>query len=294
MRVLVAGAQGQVGRALVAAAPAVLRTIPAGHRDFDISRPDLLRARLDADRPDLVVNCAAYTAVDRAESDIDQAMAVNRDAAGDLAAALAERDIPLIHLSTDYVFEGSKSGAYREDDATGPINAYGASKLAGEAAVARALDRHVILRTSWVYGTDGANFVRTMLRLGRDRDELSIVDDQRGCPTAASHIADAIVTIAQAIASGMGNRWGIYHYRDDGVVTWYGFAERIFAQAEPILGRIPRLVPIASGNYPTAARRPANSVLDCGLIGNAFAIAPKSLTDGLARHVGEILEATSA
>ena len=294
MRVLVAGAEGQVGRALMAAAPRGLRLRATGRETFDLTRPARMRALLDAERPDLVVNCAAYTAVDLAESETELALAVNRDGPAELAAALAERGIPLIHLSTDYVFAGDRSGAYREDDATGPINAYGAGKLAGEAAVAERLDRHVILRTSWVYGSGGGNFVRTMLRLARERDEVRVVDDQRGCPTAASHIAEVVIEVAGAIASGMGDRWGLYHYRDDEILTWYGFAERIFATAAPMLGHIPRLVAIASEDFPAAARRPANSVLDCDRIGAAFGIAPKSLATGLARHVEDILEATAA
>lgn len=294
MKVLVTGADGQVGRAVMASAPAGLQLHGVGRNAFDLTRPEQIRSGLDAYRPDLVVNCAAYTAVDRAEDEADLAMAVNRDGAADLAGALAERGIPLIHLSTDYVFDGGKAGAYTEDDATGPINVYGASKLAGEVAIAEALDTHVIVRTSWVYGTDGANFVRTMLRLARERDELSIVDDQRGCPTAASHIAEIIAVIAGEIASGMGGRWGLYHYRDDAVLTWHGFAERIFALAAPMIGRVPTLVPIASHAYPTAARRPTNSVLDCRRIECAFAVTPKSTSEGLARHIGQILEAAPA
>ena len=149
----------------------------------------------------------------------------------------------------------------------------------------------MILRTSWVYGSDGANFVRTMLRLGCERDEIAIVDDQCGCPTAASHIAAVIATIASAVAAGMDDRWGLYHYRDDGVMTWYGFAERIFARSAPLGGQLPRLVPIRTKDFPAAARRPINSVLDCTRIGRAFGIAPKSFPAGLSRHIGEILEA---
>lgn len=287
MKVLVFGADGQVGRALMTSAPVGLRLSGAGRRDCDLTDPEQVRQRLDTDRPDLVVNCAAYTAVDRAESEPDLAVAVNGTAVADLATALAERDIPLIHLSTDYVFDGDRAGPYEEDDTTGPINAYGASKLAGEVAIAERMDRYVILRTSWVYGSDGANFVRTMLRLASQRDEIAIVDDQCGCPTAASHIAAVIATIAGAVAAGMDDRWGLYHYRDDGVMTWYGFAERIFASA----GLSPRLVPIRTKDFSAAARRPTNSVLDCTRIGRAFGIAPKSFTAGLSRHVGEILEA---
>lgn len=294
MKVLVTGAEGQVGRALMATAPKGLQLLGVGRNAFDLTRPDRIRAGLDAQRPDMVVNCAAYTAVDRAEDEAGMAMAVNRDGAADLALALAERGTPLIHLSTDYVFDGNKAGAYSEDDATGPINVYGASKLAGELAIAGVLDSHVIVRTSWVYGTDGVNFVRTLLRLARERDELRVVDDQRGCPTAASHIAEVIAVIAESIAAGRDDRWGLYHYCDDTVLTWHGFAARVFARAAPLIGPVPKLVPIASEAYPTAARRPSNSVLDCRRIADAFGIAPKPLSDGLARHVGEILEVAPA
>ena len=294
MKVLVTGADGQVGRALMAARPPGLQLRPAGREDLDLTRPDQIRRCLDAERPGVVVNCAAYTAVDKAESEISAAMAVNRGGVAKLAAALAERSVALIHLSTDYVFDGSKADSYVEDDATGPINVYGQSKLAGEEAIQKALAEHVILRTSWVYGTDGHNFLRTMLRLARDRDEIRVVDDQRGCPTAASHIAEVIAIVAGEIEHGMDGRWGIYHYRDDHAVTWHGFAQRIFALAGRDLDRVPELVPVSTADYPTAAARPANSVLDCSRIKDAFGINPRSMDAGLTRHIGEILEAVPA
>ena len=294
MKVLVTGADGQVGRALMAARPPGLQLCPVGRGALDLTRPDQIRRCLDLERPGLVVNCAAYTAVDKAESEVSAAMAVNRGGVAKLAAAMAERRIALIHLSTDYVFEGSKAGAYKEADATAPTSVYGQSKLAGEAAIRKTLAEHVILRTSWVYGTDGQNFVRTMLRLAGDRDEIRVVDDQTGCPTAASHIAEAIGIIAGEIEQGMDGRWGVYHYRDDSAVTWHRFAQRIFAVAGPHLDRIPKLVPISTGEYPAAATRPANSVLDCSRIKKAFGLMPRSMDAGLARHIGDILEAVPA
>ena len=294
MKVLVTGADGQVGRALMSARPPGLQLCGMGRDHLDLTRPDQIRRCLDSERPGIVVNCAAYTAVDQAESDVPGAMSINRGGVAKLAAALAERGTALIHLSTDYVFDGRKSGAYRETDATAPTGVYGLSKLAGEEVIRKTLAQHVILRTSWVYGSDGGNFVRTMLRLARERDEIRVVDDQRGCPTAASHIADIVCAIAGEVEHGMADRWGTYHYCDDSAVTWYGFAERIFAVAGPNLDRVPALVPIATEDYPTAATRPANSVLDCGRLKKAFGLTPRSMNEGLARHIGQILEAAPA
>lgn len=294
MKVLVTGADGQVGRALISARPPGLQLCGLGRDTLDLTRPDQIRRCLDSERPGVVVNCAAYTAVDKAESDVATAMAVNRGGVAKLAAALAERGTALIHLSTDYVFDGRKTGAYGEAAATAPAGVYGQSKLAGEEIIQKTLAQHVILRTSWVYGSDGQNFVRTMLHLARDRDEIRVVDDQRGCPTAASHIADIICAIADEIEHGIDGRWGVYHYCDDSAITWYGFAQRIFAAAGSHLDRIPTLVPISTEDYPTAAIRPANSVLDCGRLKKAFGLTPRSMEEGLARHIGDILETVPA
>ncbi len=294
MKVLVTGAEGQVGRALMAARQPGLQLCGMGRDTLDLLRPDQIRRCLDSERPGVVVNCAAYTAVDQAESDVSTAMAVNRGGVAKLAAALAERGTALIHLSTDYVFDGRKTDAYAESDATAPISVYGQSKLAGEEIIRKTLPQHIILRSSWVYGSDGQNFVRTMLRLAAERDEIRVVDDQMGCPTAASHIAEIICAIAIEIEHGIEGRWGLYHYRDDGAVTWYGFAQRIFAAAGSHLDRIPELVPIATEDYPTAATRPANSVLDCRRIKKAFGLTPRSMDEGLARHIGDILETVPA
>lgn len=294
MKVLVTGADGQVGRALMAARPPGLQLCPAGREVLDLTNSDQIRRCLDAERPRVVVNCAAYTAVDKAESEIAVAMAVNRGGVAKLAAAMAERGIALIHLSTDYVFDGRKPDPYVESDATAPINVYGQSKLAGEAAIQKTLPEHVILRTSWVYGSHGQNFMRTMLRLAQDRDEIRVVDDQLGCPTAASHIAEVIGAIAGEIEHGMDNRWGIYHYRDDSAVTWHDFARRIFKLAGARIDRVPKLVPVSTAEYPTAAARPANSVLDCRRLKKAFGLTPRSMDEGLALHIGDSLEARAA
>jgi dTDP-4-dehydrorhamnose reductase len=244
---------------------------------------------LAAQRPDLAINLAAYTAVDRAESEAEAAWAVNCTGAMHIAAGCADRGIPLVHLSTDYVFDGYKDGPYREDDPVNPLGVYGASKEAGERAVREALRRHIILRTSWVYGAFGQNFVKTMLRLGAERETLRVVADQHGCPTAAADIASALVALAQQVAAGE-ERWGTYHFAGAGATTWHGFAEAIFDLALPYRGRRPRVEPIATEQYPTPARRPRNSVLDCSKIADAFGIRPAPWRPALAAVIRELLQ----
>ena len=256
----------------------------------DITRREAVAAALDAAHPDLVVNLAAYTAVDRAESEPAAAHAVNCAGAANVAAACARRGTPLIHLSTDYVFDGDKRGAYVEDDSVNPLGVYGRTKEAGERAVREALPRHVILRTSWVYGAFGQNFVKTMLRLGAERPVLRVVADQHGSPTAAADIAAALVAITARLGEP-DPPWGTYHFAGGGgVTTWHGFAEAIFALAAPRLGPMPRVEAIATADYPTAARRPANSVLDCAKIARAFGVAAPPWRESLARVVAELVE----
>ena len=234
----------------------------------------------------MVINAAAYTAVDKAESDAAAAFALNRDGAGALAAAAAAANCPIIHVSTDYVFDGNKSGAYLEQDATNPLGVYGRSKLEGEAAVATANARHVILRTAWIYGAHGHNFLKTMLRLARERPELRVVADQRGNPTFAPHLADAILAIAAQI--GNGRPWGVYHATAAGETTWHGFAAAIVAAAKPLgVPQIP-ILPITTADYPTPARRPANSCLDCGKLERVFGVRLPSWQQGLAECLGEL------
>jgi dTDP-4-dehydrorhamnose reductase len=270
--ILVAGAHGQVGRALMRRGPAAVRPlIGLARADLDIADAGAARARLTALRPALIINAAAYTAVDKAESEPDLAFAANRDGAANLAAVCAELGIPLLHLSTDYVFDGCKSGPYLETDAKAPLGVYGASKAAGEAAIRARLPRHIILRTAWVYGPDGANFVRTMLRLSAERPRLRVVDDQHGGPTPAGAIADALLSIAAAWDRGA-EAWGTYHYCGAPAVSWCGFARAIVAAAAAHRGTTVPVVPIATADYPTPARRPANSMLDCARIARDFGI----------------------
>ena len=273
MKVLVLGAAGQVGRELMRQAwPAGWRV--AGRARGEVDRADaaaLQGAILDA-RPDLVVNAGAYTAVDRAESEREAAFAVNAAAPGIVGAAARAAGAVVVHYSTDYVFDGCGTGGRDEDDPVAPLGVYGASKEAGEQALRGALDRHVILRTSWVFGALGANFVRTMWRLGGERPEVRVVADQRGCPTPAAAIARATVAIARRVADGQG-RWGTFHFAGAPATTWADLAEAVFAEMQRRTGRRPVLVPITTADYPTPARRPANSVLECGRILRAYGIA---------------------
>jgi dTDP-4-dehydrorhamnose reductase len=287
MRVLVLGSGGQLGFELMRAAWPVGWSVDGfSHGELDITDPDAVGRTVRASRYGAVVNAAAYTAVDRAESDPGAAFAVNRDGAAHVAAACARSGIPLMHLSTDYVFDGTKRDAYVEDDPVAPINIYGASKAAGEAEVARRTDRHIILRTSWVYGTHGSNFVKTMLRLGRERSELRVVDDQSGSPTAAADLATAIVRILERLTS-IQNPWGTYHLCGTGTTTWHGFAGRIFA----LLSNdrpVPTIRPIASGEFAAPARRPANSRLDCRRTERIFGVACPPWEESLSRLLPEI------
>jgi dTDP-4-dehydrorhamnose reductase len=290
MKVLVLGAGGQVGRELTRLAWPAGYTIAASDRDgVDITQPETVAAAVARERPDIVINAAAYTAVDRAESEPDAAWAGNCTGPANLGAACHAAGIPLIHLSTDYVFDGRKHGPYREDDPVAPIGVYGASKEAGDRAVRAALVEHVILRTAWVYSAHGHNFVKTMLRLGAERPVLRVVADQIGSPTSAADIARAIGTIVQQIAGGNRSR-GTYHFAGGGEVSWHGFAEAIFELAAPWRGSPPLVEAITTADYPTPARRPANSVLDCTRIGAAFGIVPRPWRDALAEVIRELFE----
>jgi dTDP-4-dehydrorhamnose reductase len=292
MKLLVLGAGGQVGRELCRREwPASYRLAAFDRGDVDIIREESIAAAMQRERPDIVVNAAAYTAVDRAESEPDAAWAVNCTGPALLAAACRGAAIPLIHISTDYVFDGSKPGPYREDDPVDPLGVYGRSKEAGDRAIREALPEHVILRTAWVYSAHGHNFVKTMLRLAAERPVLRVVADQTGSPTSAADIAAAIATVVQRIAAGQGQwQWGTFNFTGAGAVTWHGFAETIFDLAEPWRGPPPRVEAITTADYPTPARRPANSVLDCSRIGEAFGITPRPWREALADVIPELYE----
>lgn len=291
MKVLVLGTPGQLGHELMRGTwPAGVSVSGVGYPDFDMGQETDVRRVVAEHAPDVVVNATAYTAVDKAEKEPDAAFAVNRDGPLFLARDCDERGIPLIHVSTDYVFDGAKTGRYVEDDPVCPLNVYGASKAAGEQAIRDSLARHVILRTSWVYAAHGANFVKTMLRLGAERDELSVVADQRGAPTAAIDLAAAVIAVVAHIAGHAGDApWGTYHVTAGGETTWYGFADRIFQRLERHTGRRPRLKAIAAADYPSPTRRPANSCLECTKARAAFGIALPLWEDSLDRVLNELL-----
>ncbi|MFJ2363719.1 dTDP-4-dehydrorhamnose reductase [Pseudomonas sp. NPDC087697] len=278
MQVLVTGAQGQVGRELLQRVPPGFSVIGYGSGDLDISDRAQVREVLARIKPQLLINAAAYTAVDKAESEIERAYGVNRDGVAHLALAAEELGIPLLHISTDYVFSGDNNSAYKPGDVTAPSGVYGASKLAGEQQLQQHCSRHVILRTSWVFGAHGNNFVKTMLRLGRDRDELAVVADQRGCPTSAGSIADTLWTLAAIFQRDGALKWGLYHYSGAPACTWYDFADEIFSQALALglLEKRPSLKTITTAEYPTPAKRPAWSVLDCQALEQAHGLAPQS------------------
>jgi dTDP-4-dehydrorhamnose reductase len=257
MRLLFFGGNGQVGRALQGFGTLGNELTVATRQDCDLTDAESVRSVVRRVRPEVIVNAAAYTAVDKAESDRESCFAVNAAAPRAMAEEAAALGAKLVHYSTDYVFDGTKATPYVEEDATGPRNVYGASKLAGEEGIAEAGGAFIILRTSWVYSNHGANFLKTMLRLRTERPELRIVADQHGAPTSADAIATATVRILTDAGAG---KWtsGVYHMTAGGATSWYGFAKAIFARAG---APTPSLVPIESAEYPTPASRPANSVL---------------------------------
>jgi dTDP-4-dehydrorhamnose reductase len=290
MRILVLGSAGQVGAEL-------LRTVPREgvavsgltHEQLDIADREAVATVIAASRPDLVVNAAAYTAVDRAESDRETAVRVNRDGAGFVAEACARAGATLIYLSTDYVFDGKARTPYREDAAPAPLSVYGRSKLDGETAVRARLEHHIILRTAWVYGLDGRNFMKTMLELARSQSELRVVSDQHGSPTSAREIAHAVAAIAGRMGAGA-DHWGTYHVAGAGVTSWHGFAEAIFEFAARYGLPRPRVIPIASSEFPAAARRPVYSGLDCAKIARDFGLEPKAWRHALEEMLASYLD----
>jgi dTDP-4-dehydrorhamnose reductase len=290
--ILVTGGTGQLASAL-AAATEVHRV---GRPAFDFDRPGTIEAAFRDAAPRLVVNAAAYTAVDAAETDIEAAYRANRDGPAILARMCAEADIPLIQISTDYVFDGAKPDPYVEIDPVNPQGVYGASKLAGEEAVVLSGANAIILRTAWVYAAAGKNFVRTMLNLGKTRDRLSVVADQHGSPTTAADLSDAILAIvARLDRTGWQPAYrGIFHAAGTGATTWHGLAVATFEEAGRHGARVPEVAPIATADYPTPTKRPSNSRLDCTRLHDVFGVRLPHWRDSLTRTVDAIFEADAA
>ena len=288
--IAIIGSSGQLGWELVRLGERRgLPILALDYPEIDITDPATIEARFDSTKIDLIVNAAAYTAVDRAESEPEEAFAVNCDGPDNLAERCRDRNISLIHVSTDYVFDGTKLGAYVEEDPVAPLGIYGASKAAGEEKVRERLSEHIIVRTAWLCGLHGHNFVKTMLRMGREEDTLRVVSDQFGCPTFAADLADAILEMAKQTEYSKTAPWGTYHYCGASKTTWHAFAEAIFEIArQHETFAVKRVVPISTAEYPTPVRRPTNSVLDCLKIERHFGIRPRPWRESLAEMIEQL------
>jgi len=291
MRITVTGRSGQVVLSMLERAPSGTIVTAIGRPELDLERPETIAAAVTSSRPDVVVNAAAFTAVDLAESQEDLARQINGHSAGEVARAAAELGVPVIQVSTDYVFDGTLDRPYREDDPARPISAYGHSKLDGERAVAAATRDHAILRTAWVYSPYGKNFVRTMLRLAETRSEVGVVADQIGSPTGALDIADAIFAVARNLLDRRQDEAlrGVFHMGARGEAVWADVAEAIFAEREAAGGAPVRVNRIGTSDYPTPATRPANSRLDCSKLAVIHGLELPRWQDALAPCVRRLL-----
>ncbi len=292
MRLLIAGWQGQVARALVEMAPGRpdVTACAVGRAALNICEAKSIERALSAISPTVVINSAAYTAVDKAESEAERAFALNRDGARLLAEAAAKRGIPIIHISTDYVFDGTKREPYIESDATSPVTVFGRSKLDGEQAVRDANPRHIILRTSWIFSPFGRNFVKTMLTQAEAQPRVRVVEDQRGSPTYAPHLVTSILALAGIVSrADAEGPWGVYHAANAGTATWRELAEETFARSRTLGGPSAEVEGIRSADYPTPARRPANAQLDCSKLSQTFGLQLPPWQDGVASCVARIL-----
>lgn len=290
MSILIIGREGQLSESLIRLDPALTAL---GLDKADLTQPDAAAEAVRAARPSLVINAAAYTAVDKAEEQEDLARAINATGAGAIAQAAADVGAAFVQISTDYVFPGEKDGEWAEDDPVDPLGAYGRTKLEGERLVQAANPRSVVIRTAWVYCDYGHNFVKTMLRLA-DRDRLTVVADQEGKPTSAEDLAEAILAIAPRLAAAPAGDpvWGTYHYSGAGRTHWAGFAEAVFegALARGMIGSAPEVAHIPSSDYPTPAKRPANSAMDCTKFETVFGLKTKPWRDSLGRVLDRIKE----
>ncbi len=278
MKVLITGCNGQVGHCLTERLKNKADILALDRKELDITDPKVVIKTVSDFKPDYIINAAAHTAVDRAEEEIELSYAINRDGPQYLAEAAQQINAVMLHISTDYVFDGEGEHPYVESDQTAPHGVYGQTKLAGEIVVAQNCQKHLILRTAWVFGEHGNNFVKTMLRLAENRDELNIVGDQFGGPTYAGDIADALIAMIEHIEQGQKPAWGTYHFSGMPYASWYDFAAKIFQAAENkgVLDKQPMLSSIPTSAYPTPAKRPENSRLDCSKIENQFGIKPSN------------------
>ncbi|HLA31711.1 MAG TPA: dTDP-4-dehydrorhamnose reductase [Pseudomonas sp.] len=287
MRILLLGQHGQVSRELQARLSGQAELLVLGSAQLDLRQPQQIRQQVRALKPDLIINAAAHTAVDQAESEPEQAFAINATAPGIIAEEAADLGAPLLHYSTDYVFDGRKPTAYTEQDAPNPLSVYGRSKLAGEQAIQAVGGAHLILRTSWVYSRHGRNFLLTMQRLLQERDSLSVVSDQIGAPTWAGTIARASGQLLCRWQAGQAGPWGIYHLTALGETSWFGFASAIAAQLRAQGKQTAELQAIPSSAYPTPAQRPLNSRLDCARLQRDWQIQLPSWQDALRQCLAE-------
>ena len=288
-RILVTGGSGQIGQSLARLGQGRFDLVMPRRDVLDLGDPAAIQSVLAREAWDAVVSSAAYTAVDRAESDVVAAWRANAVGPAALAAASAAAGIPIVHISTDYVFDGSKDGFYDEADPVAPLGIYGASKEGGEQAVRTANARHVILRTAWVVSPFGANFVKTMLRLGGERPRVSVVADQRGCPTSALDIAATVLAILDVVTSDPAAPFGTYHFVNDGEASWHELASAVFARAAAHGRRRPEVAAITTAQYPTPARRPANARLSTKRLAHAFGIVPRHWRTAIAEIVDELV-----
>ncbi|OQX23809.1 MAG: dTDP-4-dehydrorhamnose reductase [Desulfobacteraceae bacterium IS3] len=288
MKILVTGSKGQLGWELLRQGDRFgAEVIGVDLPESDITDKRNVAEMISNLQPSLVINAAAYTAVDKAESEQAIAFSVNRDGPANLAESCEKAGIPMIHVSTDFVFDGKKTSPYTESDPVSPLSVYGKSKAEGEHAVISHLSRHIIVRTAWLYGAHGQNFVKTMLRLGKEREVLRVVADQQGCPTAAEDLAEALLTIAARVHVSDNICWGICHYCGEGVTTWHGFTEAILdvAKQHGMAIKTLRVEAISTAEYPTAAKRPAFSALDCGRIRSSFGVTTKPWRESLEKVI---------
>ncbi|WP_299493832.1 dTDP-4-dehydrorhamnose reductase [uncultured Shewanella sp.] len=291
MRVLIVGKKGQLGSHLFHKLKEHTELYVIERSEFDICDSTIVDKVIEQCRPDLIINAAAYTAVEQAEIEKEKAFEVNHKGAYFLARAANQQGAIIIHISTDYVFDGSNKHAYKENDVAAPQNSYGMSKLAGEEAIINTCIKHIIIRTAWLFSEQDNNFVSTMLKLGRDRDKLHIVSDQWGGPTYAGDLANAIIHVIKQVKQAGILDWGVYHFSGFPCVNWYQFAQHIFQQAhaQKKIDKIPCLVPISSQDYPSTVIRPANSTLDCAKIKRHFSIEMSDWSKALPQVIEQFI-----